>query len=294
MKKRKITNLVLLFSLPGVFSLTLASYQLGLHNLSNLAIPAQEQGYTGVFIEPSNNSDSAKYSATGAAGNSATGSVVEEKILLTSSTSQNKITAYGWSYGGDINKQGFFHFPAGSGLTKTNNLLIGCSAYLKSNVTSGNYSGIAHFRVTLNNQTITVPFKVTMPILSTNSVENQRPMTFPMQMAGFTGTYVLNPNANGAALFSASGNAGANAVAEVIPNTVTLTNPQNSGRIKVFGFNFSGYNGQINRQTGQFSFPSGLGQTIAHDILIGASAYYQPKLTTGVYSGTATLRITYR
>ncbi len=293
--KIKSTSTLILLALLTVngFTQAQAANQLKLSNLSNLALSAQEQGYAGVLITPANSTDSAKYSATGPAGSTTSASVVENKIYLTSSTTQQKITAYGWTYGGDMNHQGGFHFPHGADTT-TNNLLVGCSAYVKADVQPGNYSGVAHFRITNNGTVITTPFLVTMAILATNSVENQRPMTFPTQMAGFTGTYVLNPNATGAAMFSASGNAGANAVAQVIPNSVNLTLTGSNKTIKVFGFTFGGYEGHINPQTGEFLFPTGLGQTIARDILVGASAYYEPNLLAGEYSGTATLRITYR
>jgi hypothetical protein len=271
-----------------------ATSDLSVSSLRSITPIAQQTGYVGTIVVPPSDSDGGLFSVTGLAGNTGVGQVLQSSIVLSSGSSGGSITTFGWTYGGDMDGTGKFTLPAGSSTTTLSNLELGASTYVGSGVTPGIYTGTGTFQVSVNGEAAVTSFNVTMVILSSNSVENQRPMIFPAQMEGYAGTYVLNPTAAGAASFSATGLAGEAAVAQVTPNVIYLTRNGSSDTISVFGFTFGGAGGSINYSTGEFTFPSGSGQTVIQDLYVGASAYYPSGISGGTYTGTGTLTIAYQ
>ena len=265
-----------------------------LHAIRGLVVPAQSLGFVGTIIQSANSSHGAKLTTSGVARSHGTAEVVESRVFLINPATATRITVFGWAYAGDLNRRGGYRYPVGQSPTSLDELLVGCSAAIPAGASVGSYVGEAHFRIMSGGEQVIVPFSIQMAILAEDSVANQRPMIFPIQMVGYSSTYVMSPDASGAAIFSVRGDAGTKAVAEVVPSVVYLTRPVGDDRIEVFGFKFGGLNGRINPFSGAFRFPRGGGQTIAQGIQVGASAYYRSGLQAGVYRGSAIFRVTYR
>ena len=268
----------------------IAVSDVAVNNDRTLVFPAQQVGFIG-SVQPSAG-NTASFTATGEAGDSGTARVVNRRINLTAPGTTRRIRVTDFSYSGNLNPDGSFHFPTGSGEVSLSNLLVSGTATVRNNTPAGDYSGSGNFQIRVGRSRVRVPFTVNMVILGATQVENQRPMVFPAQLTNFSGSYLLQPSMSGSAEFSATGDAGESATASVSPATVHLTRAGEAKKIDVSDFRFGGYSG-INPLTGNFHFPAGSGQTVARGILVGATAVYPSGLSAGTYSATATLTIVY-
>lgn len=118
------------------------------------------------------------------------------------------------------------------------------------------------------------------------SLINQNPLSFPSQQSSASGTVYLSPNANGAAIFSATGPNRQRAEGEILTPRITLFNADRD-RLPVNLFKLGG---RFNNNN-QFRLPRGSGNTTATNLRLGATLDLTATPSPGVYTGTATLKV---
>lgn len=261
-----------------------------------MQFPAQQNlNQYRVVLSPEDNGGGDFY-ALGLAGQKAMGHVLPSSILLQQLNGSNRIRLVNITYGGAMSPNGEFYFPAsGPGIVRQDNLRVGGTLVLGPNVSPGWYRGQAVFRMQMGGVKAYTNFYVMVRVLTTLRLTTVQGMTFLPQETGLNQTVTLLPTDPGSARFNAVGEAGELAALTVHPNEVPLLNPRDAhAKIRVFNFRFGWTHGAINPVSGVFRFPGSVGQALASDILLGASAEYKADLPAGRYQGMATVSIIYQ
>lgn len=286
------------FASPNLINMPNARIDFGITTHQGITFPAQSDTGSGSIVVAANSaSHAANFSSTGPAGTAGQAKILKRSIELAHNGATLK--ANGYTYGGNLAANGRFHYPTGSNATTIQDLQTGATLTLPANTAPGLYIGTGLFRITIKGTRKQVSFPVSIDIIASHVIEITRQMIFPPQLSTFNSSYTLYPSSScsGCAQFSVSGSQNQPATAHIIESSIRLTKSGTNKKITVNNFRFGGFDeGTITPISGHFTFPPSQSSptTVAHGILVGATATYPRSMPEGIYTGTATLSITYQ